>query len=51
MKTINTRFGEIEYDPNNTILFPEGLVATHTHGHSLTIMHRSRRPQVFVDSI
>jgi len=26
MEKIQSRFGEIEYDPNNTLLFPEGLV-------------------------
>jgi len=26
MKTIQTRFGEIDYDPDNCLLFPEGLV-------------------------
>lgn len=26
MKTVNSRFGEVEYDPTNTISFPEGLI-------------------------
>ena len=26
MKKIQSRFGEIEYDPENTLLFPEGLI-------------------------
>lgn len=26
MKTINTRFGQVEYDPNNLLHFPEGMI-------------------------
>ena len=26
MKTIETRFGEVEYDPSNVLHFPEGLI-------------------------
>lgn len=26
MKTIQSRFGEIEYDPHNVLTFPEGLI-------------------------
>jgi flagellar assembly factor FliW len=26
MKTIQSRFGEIEYDPQNVVTFPEGLI-------------------------
>ena len=26
MKTIQSRFGEIEYDPENVVTFPEGLI-------------------------
>jgi flagellar assembly factor FliW len=30
MLKIQSRFGEIEYDPNSTLLFPEGLVGFET---------------------
>jgi flagellar assembly factor FliW len=30
MKTIQSRFGEIEYDPENVVTFPEGLIGFET---------------------
>ncbi len=46
MKKITTRFGEVEYDPEKTILFPEGFVGLE-HLKSFIVMPNEKNQPLF----
>ncbi len=50
MKIINTRFGEIEYDPKNTLLFPEGLVGFEQLREFIVMPNRKQGPLFWIQS-
>ncbi len=51
MKKINTRFGEIEYDPNNTIHFPEGLIGFEGLRDFIVMPNKKEGPLFWIQSI
>jgi hypothetical protein len=48
MKKIITRFGEIEYDPANTILFPEGLIGFENLRDFIVMPNRKEGPLFWI---
>ena len=46
MKITNTRFGEIEYDPTNTLDFPKGLIGFE-HLHNFVVMPKRKEGPLF----
>ncbi|MGI6657731.1 MAG: flagellar assembly protein FliW [Desulfobulbus sp.] len=46
MKKIQTRFGEIEYDPSQVIHFPEGLIGL-SHLHDFLVMPNKKQGPLF----
>ncbi len=46
MKTITTRFGDVEYDPEKTLLFPEGFVGLE-HLKSFIVMPNEKNKPLF----
>ncbi len=50
MKTINSRFGEIEYDPENTIHFPEGLIGFETLQEFIVMPNKKEGPLFWIQS-
>ena len=46
MKTITTRFGEVEYDPDNTLFFPDGLIGL-TNLHNFIVMPSNKQGPLF----
>lgn len=51
MKTIQTRFGEIEFDPANVIHFPEGLVGLKDLKKFLVIPNKKEGPLFWIQSV
>jgi len=51
MKTIDTRFGEIEYDPSNIIHFPEGLIGLDQLRHFLVMPNKKKSPLFWIQCI
>jgi flagellar assembly factor FliW len=51
MKTINTRFGEVEYDPSHLIHFPEGLVGLDQLKHFLVMPNQKQGPLFWIQSV
>lgn len=51
MKTIQTRFGEVEYDPANVIHFPEGLIGLDQLQHFLVMPNKKEGPLFWIQSI
>ena len=51
MKTIQTRFGEVEYDPSNLIHFPEGLVGLDQLKHFLVMPNKNEGPLFWIQSV
>ncbi|WP_028585505.1 flagellar assembly protein FliW [Desulfogranum mediterraneum] len=51
MKTIETRFGEIEFDPANVIHFPEGLVGLEQLKDFLVIPNEKEGPLFWIQSV
>ena len=51
MKTIQTRFGEIEFDPANVIHFPEGLVGLKELKNFLVIPNKKEGPLFWIQSV
>ncbi len=51
MKTIQSRFGEIEYDPDNTLLFPEGLVGFEDLREFIVMPNEKEGPLFWIQSI
>ncbi|MDD2465909.1 MAG: flagellar assembly protein FliW [Desulfobulbus sp.] len=51
MKTINTRFGEVEYDPSHIIHFPEGLVGLDQLKNFLVMPNQKQGPLFWIQSV
>lgn len=51
MKTIQSRFGEIEYDPDNTLLFPEGLIGFEDLRDFVVMPNEKEGPLFWIQSI
>ena len=51
MKTIDTRFGEVEYDPSNVLHFPEGLIGLDQLKHFLVMPNKKDGPLFWIQSV
>ena len=51
MKRIQSRFGEIEYDPDNCLLFPEGLVGFEGLRHFIVMPNEKEGPLFWIQSV
>jgi len=51
MKTINTRFGEVEYDPSHVIHFPEGLIGLDQLRNFLVMPNTKQGPLFWIQSV
>jgi flagellar assembly factor FliW len=51
MKTINTRFGEVEYDPSQVIHFPEGLIGLEQLKNFLVMPNKKEGPLFWIQSV
>ncbi len=51
MKTINTRFGEVEYDPSHLIHFPEGLIGLDQLKNFLVMPNQKQGPLFWIQSV
>ena len=51
MKTINTRFGEVEYDPSHIIHFPEGLVGLDQLKNFLVMPNKKQGPLFWIQCV
>jgi len=51
MKTINTRFGEVKYDPSHIIHFPEGLVGLDQLKNFLVMPNKKQGPLFWIQCV
>lgn len=51
MKKIQSRFGEIEYDPANTLLFPTGLIGFEDLRHFIVMPNEKEGPLFWIQSV
>ena len=51
MKKIQSRFGEIEYDPDNTLLFPEGLIGFEELRKFVVMPNEKEGPLFWIQSV
>ena len=51
MEKIQSRFGEIEYDPENTLLFPEGLVGFEDLRKFVVMPNEKEGPLFWIQSV
>ncbi len=51
MKTIQTRFGEVEYDPNNLLHFPAGMIGFPTLHNFIVMPNKKEGPLFWIQSI
>ena len=51
MKTIQSRFGEIEYDPENCLLFPDGLIGFESLRNFVVMPNEKDGPLFWIQSI
>ncbi len=51
MQKIQSRFGEIEYDPENTLLFPEGLIGFENLRDFVVMPNEKEGPLFWIQSI
>ena len=51
LKKIMTRFGEVEYDPENTIYFPEGLVGLEDLHHFIVMPNKKEGPLFWIQCV
>lgn len=51
MKKIITRFGEIEYDPKNTVHFPEGLIGFENLRDFIVMPNKKQGPLFWIQSV
>ena len=51
MLKIQSRFGEIEYDPNSTLLFPDGLVGFETLRKFIVMPNEKEGPLFWIQSV
>lgn len=50
-QTINTRFGEVRYDPENTIHFPEGLIGFESLRDFIVMPNKKNGPLFWIQSV
>lgn len=51
MKSIDTRFGQIEYDPSHVIHFPEGLIGLDQLKHFLVMPNKKQGPLFWIQCV
>ncbi|MFO7577779.1 MAG: flagellar assembly protein FliW [Pelovirga sp.] len=51
MKTIPSRFGEIAYDPQDTLLFPQGLIGFEHLRHFVVMPRQQEGPLFWIQSV
>ena len=51
MEKINTRFGEVEYDPDNLLHFPGGLIGLPNLHHFIVMPNKKEGPLFWIQSI
>ncbi len=51
MKTINTRFGQIEYDPDNLLHFPEGMIGLPQLRHFIVMPNKKQGPLFWIQCV
>ncbi len=51
MQKIQSRFGEIEYDPDSTLLFPEGLIGFETLRKFIVMPNEKDGPLFWIQSV
>ncbi|WP_456388258.1 flagellar assembly protein FliW [Desulfolithobacter sp.] len=51
LKKIITRFGEVEYDPEKTIYFPEGLVGLEDLQHFIVMPNKKEGPLFWIQCV
>jgi flagellar assembly factor FliW len=51
MKTIETRFGEVEYDPSHVLNFPEGLVGLDQLKNFLVMPNKKQGPLFWIQCV
>ncbi len=51
MKTIQTRFGQVEYDPSNLLHFPAGMIGFPTLHDFIVMPNKKQGPLFWVQSI
>lgn len=51
MEKINTRFGEVEYDPNNLLHFPAGLIGLPSLRHFIVMPNKKQGPLFWIQSV
>jgi flagellar assembly factor FliW len=51
MKKIETRFGEVEYDPENLLHFPKGLIGLPDLRHFIVMPNKKQGPLFWIQSI
>lgn len=51
MKTIQTRFGEVEYDPEQTLCFPKGLLGFDALRGFVVMPNRKEGPLFWIQSV
>ncbi len=50
MRTINTRFGEVEYDPDNLLHFPAGMIGFPTLHDFIVMPNKKEGPLFWIQS-
>jgi flagellar assembly factor FliW len=51
MKKINSRFGELEYDPNKVLCFPEGLIGFEELREFVVMPNHKQGPLFWIQSV
>jgi flagellar assembly factor FliW len=51
MKKIETRFGEVEYDPDNLLIFPAGMIGFPTLQSFIVMPNRKEGPLFWIQSV
>lgn len=51
MKTIKTRFGEVEYDPDKTLYFSEGLIGFESLQNFIVMPNKKDGPLFWIQSV
>jgi len=51
MKTLNTRFGEVAYDPENVLTFPEGLIGFENLRQFIVMPNQKDGPLFWIQSV
>lgn len=51
MEKIQTRFGEVEYDPDNLLVFPAGLIGFPTLHSFIVMPNRKQGPLFWIQSV